>query len=289
MEKVVGAADMPARDVRERFADTPRLRMQYAEWAGDAPTILLVHPNRTSHRVWDFMVASSGLAQRFVAPALRGHAGSDAPAGPCRLEDHRDDLIALIDALDLAPLVLVGQATGATLALMIATLRPHSVKGVVAAQPAVGIASAVNEMVRTQVVEQTRMTDRDAARRALPFAERWTPDVTEHYLDHALATLPDGGVTWRHDPEIVKSTEAELMRKLGDEIRYPGPTLVFGGAQSTVLPQAMFASVAALLPDARLTALHAADHRLCQDNPAGFARLVDEFVHALGIGSGDGG
>ena len=277
------AAAAPTRGLPpvERTIVTTRLRMHLAEWPGNSPVIVLVHPNRTSNRVWDFAVAASRLANRFVAPALRGHGGTDWPPDGYTLEDHRDDLLALVDALGQGPVVIVGQATGATLALMAGVVRPDLVRGVVAAQPAVGIAAAVNDLVQTQVASQQRFPDRAAARRALPFAERWRDAVREHCLDHMLAPDADGALRWRFHPEGVCATEAQLMRALDDEIRYQGPALVFGGAESTVLPPAMFDRVAALLPRAERATLAGANHRLCQDRPEGFAALMDRFVSGL--------
>ena len=71
------------------------------------------------------------------------------------------------------------------------------------------------------------------------------------------------------------------MRDLTHDITWSGPTLVFGGACSTVLPTDMPTRVAARLTDARLSSLPEANHRLSQDNPQGFAALVDHFVESL--------
>lgn len=260
----------------------PRIQIAVAERPGTAPAMVFIHPNRTSNRVWDFVVRASRLPNRMLLPSLRGHGDSDWPAEGYRLEDHRDDLIAVVEALTDQPVILVGQATGATLALMVAASRPERVRAVVAAQPAVGIAGAVNTLVRDQVLAQQRLVDREAARQALPFAERWRPEVVAHTLDHMLAEHPEGGFTWRYHGPGVCETEAELMRDLGPEIAWQGPTLVFGGACSTVLPPEMAQRVASRLPGARLQSLPEANHRLSQDNPEGFARLLDDFVESLG-------
>ncbi|MBL8386571.1 MAG: alpha/beta fold hydrolase [Burkholderiales bacterium] len=258
---------------------TRGLRLHALDWPGTAPAVVLIHPNRTINRVWDHVVAASTLPNRFVAPCLRGHGLSDYPAQGYRLADHRDDLIELVAALDAGPVFLVGQATGAMLALMIAHARPDLVRAVVAANPALAIPAAVNEMVRSQVQAQVRLADRAAARAALPFASRWSPEVVEHYLDHALEPA-DGGAAWRwrYHPQGVAECEADLVNDHSDAIRTALPVLVFGGAEATVLPPSTVDRVCALLPNHRREVLPAADHRLCQDNPAGFAALMDSFV-----------
>lgn len=262
------------------------------DWAGAAPTVVLIHPNRTSNRVWDHTVAASHVPNRFVAPALRGHGLSEYPAQGYRLTDHRDDLLAFVAAQFPAPVILVGQATGAILALMIAHARPDLVRAVVAANPALAIPSAVNDLVQTQVRAHASFTSRDEARAALPFSSRWSDAVIEHYLDHALEpftpSMPEGGgggggaarvnYRWRYASHGVAECEADLMHDYSASIRTDRPTLLFGGAQATVLSPAIIDRVATLLPNQRRAILADADHRLCQDNPAGFAALIDPFI-----------
>ena len=66
------------------------------------------------------------------------------------------------------------------------------------------------------------------------------------------------------------------------DIRTDRPVLVFGGAEASVLPPAIIDRVCALLPAHRRALLPASDHRLSQDNPAGFAALMDGFIAAAG-------
>ena len=260
---------------------TARMNHDVAIWHGQGMPVLLIHPNRTSHRVWDFMVAASQSKMPFVAPALRGHAGSDWPQSGYTLEDHRDDLLALIEVLGWSEMVIVGQATGATLALMLATQLQKRVRALVLAQPAIAIGSHVNDMVQQQVRATPKFDSRDQARMALPFCERWRDQVTEHYLDHILRPHDQGGWVWNFYSEGVCETESQLMRDILPSVHYAGSALVFGGAQSTVLPTEMFERVARHLPRAQLDSLPNANHRLCQDNPIGFAQKLDAFLRSL--------
>lgn len=270
------ASRMPV--FKHTLIETSRICIACEERAGSAPPLVFIHPNRTSNRVWDFVVRASRLPNRMLLPSLRGHGDSDWPETGYRLEDHRDDMVGFIEAVCSEPVILVGQATGATLALMVASVRPERVLAVVAAQPAIGIPGAVNTLVRDQVLAQSRLPDRAAARAALPFSERWRTEVVEHTLDHMLAAHPDGGFSWRYHGPGVCDTEAELMRELHADIHWTGPALVFAGACSTVLPPEMAVQVAARLPGAQLRSLPDANHRLSQDNPEGFAALLDQFV-----------
>jgi pimeloyl-ACP methyl ester carboxylesterase len=262
-----------------------RPRLHTLEWPGLEPAVVLIHPNRTLNRVWDHTVCASRLPNRFLAPSLRGHGLSGYPAGGYKLADHRDDLAAFIRALGTQPVFLVGQATGAMLALMIANRHPDLVRGVVAANPALAIPAAVNALVQSQVIAQTRFASRAQARAALPFAQRWSEEVVDHYLDHALVAAdgePGGLLEWRYQPDGVRACEADLVNDHAMDIRTDRPVLVFGGAEASVLPPAIIDRVCALLPAHRRALLPASDHRLSQDNPAGFAALMDGFIAAAG-------
>jgi pimeloyl-ACP methyl ester carboxylesterase len=270
--------------------ELPRgLGLHTVDWPGGRPAIVLIHPNRTINRVWDHVVAASALPNRFLAPSLRGHGFSDYPVRGYKLADHRDDLIAFIETLRLSEVVLVGQATGAMLALMVAHARPEQVRAVVAANPALAIPASVNMLVQQQVQSQISFADRASARAALPFASFWSPEVVEHYLDHALEPFTgtsQGGregvpritYRWRYFPAGVRETEADLVNDYSEAIGTSKPVLVFGGANATVLPPEIIDRVCALLPQHERALLAHADHRLCQDNPEGFARLLDAFV-----------
>ncbi|MGI9657772.1 MAG: alpha/beta fold hydrolase, partial [Gaiellaceae bacterium] len=56
-----------------REVDLASIRLHVLDWDGAEPPILLLHPNRTNARVWDFVVEHSTLPNRFIAPDQRGH------------------------------------------------------------------------------------------------------------------------------------------------------------------------------------------------------------------------
>lgn len=88
----------PAHSTRVHLAS---LDTHVLDWEGVDPPILLLHPNRTNARVWDFVVEYSGLKNRFLAPDARGHGRSGYPRQGYGYADYLGDrraLAALIDA-----------------------------------------------------------------------------------------------------------------------------------------------------------------------------------------------
>jgi pimeloyl-ACP methyl ester carboxylesterase len=53
--------------------------MHCLDWRGDGISLLLLHPNRTNARVWNFVVVHSELCHRCIAPEARGKGLSDYP------------------------------------------------------------------------------------------------------------------------------------------------------------------------------------------------------------------
>lgn len=81
--------------------------------AGRGPTILLVHPWAMSAEAWRFQVPALVEAGfRCVAFDRRGHGRSDLSKGDYEIDTLADDLGAVIEALDLRDVVLVGHSMG---------------------------------------------------------------------------------------------------------------------------------------------------------------------------------
>jgi pimeloyl-ACP methyl ester carboxylesterase len=105
--------------------------------AGDHadPPVLLVHGFPDSSYLWRHQVeALTGAGLRAIAPDMRGFGASDKPQD---VEDYRltravADLVAVLDALDLRTVKLVGHDWGAAVAWVLAALHPERVERLVA-------------------------------------------------------------------------------------------------------------------------------------------------------------
>jgi pimeloyl-ACP methyl ester carboxylesterase len=105
--------------------------------AGDHadPPVLLVHGFPDSSYLWRHQVeALTGAGLRAIAPDMRGFGASDKPQD---VEDYRltravADLVAVLDALDLRTVKLVGHDWGAAVAWVFAALHPERVERLVA-------------------------------------------------------------------------------------------------------------------------------------------------------------
>jgi len=106
----------------------------YYEDFGDGPAIVFTSCGVQTHKMWENQVA--GLADRFriLTYDWRGTGDSDKPRSGYTAEAAAGDLIALVEALGIAPAALVGHGIGAQLTLMAATARPDIVSKMVSCE-----------------------------------------------------------------------------------------------------------------------------------------------------------
>jgi pimeloyl-ACP methyl ester carboxylesterase len=107
-----------------------RLAYRTAGDASGAP-VMLIHAFASQCSSWEAIaktLASEGF--RVIAPDLRGH-GRSARTATYALSEFEQDLIALLDALDLHDVSLVGHSLGGHLVLRLAARQPRRVRKLV--------------------------------------------------------------------------------------------------------------------------------------------------------------
>lgn len=262
-----------------RTVSLPRLSLHVLDWVGEAPPVLLLHPNRTNARVWDFVVEHSRLPNRFLAPDQRGHGRSDYPASGYLYEDYLADLEALLAALDVERVHLVGAATGGNLALLLATRRPELVETLTVIDPGLSLDPGINRTVQAQIANEYRFPSLAEARARMPFSALWSEEMKDHYSSHSFRELEDGSVEWRYLPAGVAETEHLLEAPIWHLIDVSCPTLIARGSRSAVFPPANMQRLHELIPGSRTLEIEA-DHRVSQDAPAALAAALDAFLGA---------
>lgn len=256
----------------------PRLRVSYLDWSGEGPPIVLMHPNRTNARVWDFVVEESTLPNRFLAPDARGHGLSDYPERGYVLQEYVLDFIEFLDALQIDQVVLVGAATGGNVALLIATQYASRIAGLVVADPGLSLDKKISSDVKDEIVKNFRFLDFETAKAAMPFSALWSDDMKDHYASHGFKHLESGEVEWRYYPAGAQYTEGLLEEDMWDDINVTCPTLMMRGSESQVFPAHNMKRLQEMIPTSEAHNIDDCDHRISQDQPALMASLIDDFV-----------
>jgi pimeloyl-ACP methyl ester carboxylesterase len=102
--------------------------------------VIFAHANGFNAATYRSVLAPLSASLRIWAPDLRGHGRTTLPIRTQRRwdwRDHRDDLIALLDAVDGPPVVLSGHSMGGTSALLAAAERPERTASLVLFDPVI--------------------------------------------------------------------------------------------------------------------------------------------------------
>lgn len=102
--------------------------------------LVFVHANGFNAATYRTLLAPLSASLRIWAPDLRGHGRTTLPtpiAGRWSWADHRDDLTALIDAVDGPPVIMSGHSMGGTSSLLAAAERRDQVSGLVLFDPVI--------------------------------------------------------------------------------------------------------------------------------------------------------
>ena len=182
----------------------------YYELSGEGAPLVLVHGGWIDAKSWELVVPAFAEHFQVLAYDRRGHSRSRRPGAGSRRHDE-DDLIALLDALDLAPAHLVGNSFGAAIVLAVAGRRPDLVRSVVAHEPPlVGVATAGSPLAAltdpvlatlSELVDLVRIGAARARRTAFRRGNRPGPRL----LAHAHRGDPsDHGHERRHPDSAVR-------------------------------------------------------------------------------------
>ena len=97
----------------------------------DGPVVVFSNSLGTDFRLWDPLLPHLPAGLRLIRYDKRGHGLTTCPKAPYRIEDHRDDLIGLLDSLAIKRAAFVGLSVGGMIAQALAATRPDLVQGLV--------------------------------------------------------------------------------------------------------------------------------------------------------------
>jgi 3-oxoadipate enol-lactonase len=242
------------------------------EMAGSGPEIVLLHGFSFDMRCWEPQFAALADQYRVVRYDLRGFGKSSLPDGQY---DHRADLSALLDHLEIERPVLLGLSLGANIALRFAVLHPERVAALVLASPG----------LPGHVWREERPPD---AARALAQAQG-VEAARDFWLNHVfLSSLEDypaakaavremvedySGFHWRGpDPQAPAEPFHDKLHMVG------APALVLSGARDLNGYREIADVLAERLPASRLTRFENSGHMLNLEEPERFNQAVREFA-----------
>lgn len=262
------------------------------------PVLLLLHGAMldTAAGVWRRVGPALAAEHRVVAVDLPRHGGSRPWRGVLDDAFFRRFLPALLDALALPPVVLIGLSMGAGIAVGAALDHPDRVRALVAAGPG-GLGATRPPQLGTWAALHTpgllRATSWalarfprliDASMAGQLTAGRRTADYQAIVADaaaearaknrHGEPALDD----WQVHAYGPRAMRLDLLPALpGLEV----PTLWMRGANDPLVSAEVMAAAHAATPGSRLVTVPDAGHIVPYDQPAAFTAAVTEFLAAL--------
>lgn len=257
----------------------PKIRVNdttlHYERSGQGPTLLFVHGMAGDADTWADQAQRLGDRFDCVRYDRRGHTRSEPGTAEITYAQHADDCAVLIEALELAPVLLVGSSGGAVVATEVAYRYPHLLRGAVFSEPPLfGVYPDAGAALRAELgprIEEAFATGDDRAWVDAFFAflcpGLWTT-IDESRKD-AFRANAAVGFTELQSP----SFSIEPRRLATIDV----PALVISGTTSHPTLRDVARRLAAALPDADFVEFEDCGHVTYAEQPAAFAEAVAAF------------
>jgi pimeloyl-ACP methyl ester carboxylesterase len=257
----------------------------YYEWSGAGPELLFIHGMCGHVGVWNGQVQR--LADRFTCITYdrRGHSRSASSTQRESVANHAADAAALIEELRLDRPVLVGSSGGARIAVELARTQPELLRGGVFSEPPIfTLEPAAGRAFLAEIAAVVRPAAEAGGPRAAvdAFFTRVCPGLWSALDEPARDRYRDNGHMM-----LAEFGGEPYELGLNDVTGIDLPTLVISGTESHPALQAIAATLANAMPDARFVQLAGSGHVTYAERPDEFARAVGEFAADL-AGSLDG-
>ena len=199
-----------------------------------------------------------------IAYDARGHGESDKPAH-YTLEEHGQDLVALIDALGFAKARVVGLSMGSYIAAQAAILDSSKIeKLILLVTKGHGKTSSVVRYLTSKGLNPAALSQEEllAAMNEALWSSDTTPERRQEIMMEQFAALPEGvkELTAEEKKAVdVALANFDLRPDLG---RITTPTLVVAGRDDGLNPPDVGQEVADLIPDAHFLVFEHSGHML---------------------------
>ncbi|MFP5576780.1 MAG: alpha/beta fold hydrolase [Acidimicrobiia bacterium] len=253
----------------------------------DARPLLLCHATGFHGRVWRAL-ADELPGRRCLALDFRGYGDSTEPEGELTWDGFGRDILAVVDALDLAPVQAVGHSKGGAAILLAEQERPGTIDRAVCFEPILfpPMEGTPGPNHLAEITKKRRevfdsFDDAIANFASKPPLGTLRPDVLDDYVRHGFVQQADGSVRLKarreHEAKTYETGSAHGgFARLGD---VACPVLVAHGGDADG-PALIAPLVADALPHGELRAFPELGHFGPLEDPARFATLVAEFLGA---------
>ncbi len=244
----------------------------------------LVHGAWFDHHNWDAVVPELSRDFRVLTYDRRGHGRSGRVAAQGSMEEDAADASELLARLGMAPAHVVGQSTGAIVALTLAAKHPEVARSLAVHEPPlIGLLAGDPSFAPTLVEARKR---REAVTKVLESGDR---EAGARLFVETQVAGPGG---WERLPAPVREAFIANADNYLDEMRNPPdsgidlnalgrfrrPALLSCGGSSPPLMRAVIERLAGAIPASRVFTFADAGHNAHITHPQEFARTIAAFA-----------
>lgn len=250
------------------------------EVRGKGPAVLFVHGYPLDRTLWAAQLA--GLeGYRVIAPDLRGLGLSDAPDLGYSMPTYADDLAALLEALQVDEVVLIGLSMGGYVAFEFLRRHRERVRALVLFDTRADADASDVRRARDQQSSLAReqgaaaIADQMLPRMLAPGAAQSMPHVVERVRGMMLAA-PVAGIAGALAAMRDRADSTALLAMLEDL-----PTMIVVGEDDAMTPVDLARAMASAVPGARLEVVAGAGHLPPMEAPGEVNALLLDFLKSL--------
>lgn len=243
-----------------------------------APTLAFSNSLGTDFRVWDLLVAALPPEFGIVRYDSRGHGLSSLGRTPYAVDDHVDDLRAVLDEAGAHKVILVGLSVGGLTAQAFALTHPERLSALVLMCTGARIMDAESWGQRMAAVAEGGLEPLVETSMGFWFTARFR--TADNPLYQAMRTMFRRQSPSGYAAMCATLRDTELWDKIG---AIAVPTLAIAGAQDVPTPPALVRTTAELIPGARFVEIEDAAHIPCVERPDRTAQIITGFLAEIGL------
>ncbi len=254
----------------------------WTDQEGEGDDVLFISGLADEGACWVDQVA--GLKDRYRLTTFdnRGVGRSSTPDGPFRISDFAADTAALMDALELEHVHVVGSSMGGAIAQELALAHPDRIRSLVLNGTWCRGDRFLHEVFRNWMWSAEQA---DSIRDFLVTVNLWcfSPRIwNEGIMDEWIAAAEASPHAQSVDA-FCRSAQALIEHDSADRLGGIGaPTLVTVGELDLCLPARFSQELVDRIPNARLVVIPGVGHQPFQEAPEDYNRLLDEFWRSVG-------
>jgi len=249
--------------------------------AGEGDAVVFIHGFPFHSGLWTDQMTALPAGFRGIAPDLRGFGESSAPGhGPLTMDQHADDIAAILDHLGIGQAVICGLSMGGYIAFSLFRRHRDRVRALVLAATRSAADSPEAKQGRAAMARDVLNQGTSAAVHAMlpkllsDITPKTHPEVVDRVRALIEANRPEP-IARAQEGMALRADSSDLLREIAV------PTLVIHGEDDLIVPRGEAQLMARGIRGARIELLERAGHMVNLEDPAAFNRLLKEFLEYL--------